>query len=258
MKKSAKIGCIPVFLTVLLTCADLERSNPLDPKNPESVGERTVLVEAFVNNSGSEPVINSALNALDRLLREYGSQSFVYLEHHIEKTPGTDPDALESSLARYVSYEPVTNRQGLPDVFFDGSIRRIQGASDADIAYSRYSESLEQRLSVPSDFTVEAMATLREDHIHVAADIARLGRGETDDVMIYVTAVERLSDSQRQIVRLFIPAKMVGNIKSAEIESVEAEIPVHSDWQLDRTHVVLIVQNSRTFEVYKCVQTTVR
>ncbi len=249
-----KIKVIAWALLVMgLACEDLERANPLDPKNPASQRTETVLVESFVNQSGGA-YIASSLAAFDRLLKEYGSEAFVYLEHHIEQTPGTDANALDASLNRYKVFVPETAEQGIPDVFFNGLQGRVQGASDADAAYLRYSKELEKELGRQCHFTIEAKATLKARKLTVAAQIARLGNEQAGDIVIYAAVLSQVSGSIRSIVKTFVTVDAFEKINNGEIKSVNREIDIPGGWNTDDLQVVVFVQNSRDLYIYQTVK----
>ena len=251
MRVLSKILVLPILLALVIHCEDLERTNPLDPKNENSIRGETVLIEAFVNESGGD-YITSSMNALQRLLGEYGDDSFVYLEHHIEKTSGTDPWALDASLSRYLALEPMQSAQAIPDVWFNGDPdTRVQGASDAETAYQRYKPVLEAGLARQCHFTIEPAATIQGNRIHVSGEIARLGASRVQDITIVVAVLERVT-TVRNIVRAWVPAKTIGELDAGEITSFERDIDIQSDWDDNRMDVVVIIQNSVNLLVYQC------
>ncbi|HPG38450.1 MAG TPA: hypothetical protein PLP19_02670 [bacterium] len=251
--RTIKILLLILFVAVL-ACDDLERNNPLDPKNPSSQRTETVLVESFVNQSGGA-YIASSLTAFDRLLREYGEDAFVYLEHHIAETPGTDNNALDASLNRYKVFVPETAGQGIPDVFFNGLQGRVQGASDADAAYLRYNTELEKELGRQCYFTIEAKTTRKGDNLTVSAQIARLGSEEAKDIVIYAAVLSKAPGSKyRRIVKAFVTMDAFEDFNHGEIKSVKRDIDILNGWDVDNLQAVIFVQDSRDLYVYQTVK----
>jgi len=211
-----KTKSICTFLLVLFLffagCGDLDRTNPLDPQNPDSIRGETVLVESFVNESGGS-VIESSVNAFEKILNDYGPEAFIYMEHHLENTKGTDAHALDASRSRYLTLVPQTAEQAIPDVFFNGIQARVQGASDEESAYLRYNTELEKELGRQTTFTIEAAAQLRGDNISVSAKIAKLGNTDAKDVVVHLAVTEKVSGQIRKIVRAFIPVDTIGDLK---------------------------------------------
>ena len=244
--RAVKIFAILASFITLAGCGDLERTNPLDPKNPNSQRARVVLVEAFVNQSGGAP-IEAALAGLARLDREFGDRTLIYLEHHIQKTADTDPWAIEESLTRYRRYVPQPSEQGIPDVFFDGH-GRVQGASDADVAYQRYRAELERMAASPSKMTIEARATLEDGQMRVNVRIARLGSSDADDVIITLAIAQEVNGAR--IVRALVPMDPLGTLAAGTVEALEKIIPWDDEWQESKLSVVAIAQNSRSLQVY--------
>ncbi len=239
-----------LFFWFFAGCGDLDRTNPLDPQNSDSKRGETVLVESFVNQSGG-PVIESSINAFERILIEYGVESFIYMEHHIEKTEGTDAYALESSLSRYLTLVPQTAEQAIPDVFFNGIQGRVQGASDAESAYLRYCAELEKELGRETTFTIEAAAQLKSGKIYVTADIAKLGNTKAEEIVVNLAVTEKVSGNIRNIVRALIPLDTIGELNHGRIKSVKREVEIQPEWKTENLEIVVIVFNSRTLIVYQ-------
>lgn len=235
------------LLACLVNCADLDRSNPLDPKNPASHRDKTVLIEAFVNQSGGD-VISWALAGLDQLTREYNSPKVLYLEHHVAKTVSTDPLALDASLSRYLALVPQTAQQGLPDVFFNGSTERVQGASSAARAYQRYLDALKNQLSGSSFFTIEAVVQDSGDHMTFYVQFAPLGQKSASKASIYLVLAEEKT-SAHPVVRSIVLAETFDEIPAGKIINMTKSLTVKSDWQKSNLKAFVVIQNNRTCEV---------
>ncbi len=244
-----------VFISAsFLHCGNLDRNNPLDPKNPSSLTKRIVIVEAFVNSSAGAPV-NAAVDGLDRLRQEFTERSLICLEHHIEKTEGTDPWAIEASFTRYGNLSSQPAGQGLPDVFFDGREGRVQGASDSESAYQRYREAFAERASRPAEITIEPGARLDGGKIKVVATVARLGNTEVNDVDLSAIVSENMGEHHRNVVRSIVPFDPLGTMQPGATRKTELYIPISADWDLNKITIVIVVQNSRSFEIYHGAQT---
>ncbi len=229
----------------------MDRSNPLDPKNPMAKRSRTVLVEAFVNAQGGT-VMQAALDGLARLSRDFGSDAFILLEHHVQKTPDTDALAVEASLTRYYHLARLASEQAIPDVFFDGSVGRVQGASDAEIAYLRYRAELEDRLAVSAQVTIEAEAHVEGDKMIISADIAKLGAAEVTNAATSIAVVGGLPNSSQMVVREMLPAETLGSLHSDIIQSIRKEVPVQASWNPSTLAAVVIVERANDQLVYHC------
>jgi len=258
--KTRKTKAISLLLVALLAsfwrCGDLDRSNPLDPKNPMAKRSRTVLVEAFVNTQGGA-VMQAATDGLARLSRDFGSDAFILLEHHVQKTPNTDVLAVEASLTRYYHLARLTSEQAIPDVFFDGSARRVQGASDAETAYLRYRSQLEDRLANSAQVTIEAEAHVEDGKLIVTADIAKLGASEVQNVATSVAVVGGLQNGDKAVVRELLPAEAIGSLHSDIIQTIRKEVPLQTGWDRSTLAVVVIVERANDQLVYHCASVPV-
>jgi len=250
-----KIKLIFALLFIFFGCQDLQRSNILDPHNPNSQRRRTVLVEAFVNDSGGN-VIHSAIEALLMLRENYTTENFVLLEHHIQRTPGTDSLASEQSLSRYNDLVPQAPNQGLPHVFFDGSAASVQGASEAEIVYQRYRTELDKRRLLPAYFTIEAKAELSEEgqSIHVSADIARLGKKKANNVTARIAITEDIFHNGRLVVRALLPGQTLGAMEPGQLKYIDRDVALKSQWNRSDISIVICIQNSVTQENYHIAQ----
>lgn len=259
MRVLIKILLLPVLIALIMGCEDLERTNPLDPKNENSIRGETVLIEAFVNESGGS-LIESSVKALERLLGDYGNGSFIYLEHHIEKTSGTDPWALDASLSRYLALEPMQSAQALPDVWFNGDPdTRVQGASDTETCYQRYKPVLEAGLARQCYFTIEPEAHIQGSRIHISAEIAKLGSSRATDITVVVAILEQITTERttvRNIVRAWVPVKTIGELDAGEITSFESDINIKTGWDDSRLTAVVIIHNSVDLLVNQCESVT--
>jgi hypothetical protein len=251
MSYGGRLKCLSLSLLsgllLFIGCTDLDRSNPLDPKNPDSHRDKIVLVEAFVNQSGGD-VITWALNGLEQLTGEYDSRELLYLEHHVAKNASTDPLALDASLSRYLAFVPTASQQGLPDVFFNGCIARVQGASSAARAYQRYLDALKEQMTGISLFTIEATARNSDEDIVFNVAVAPLGRKSAADVVIYNILAEELSPGH-PVVRAIVPVETFDEIHSGEIKKMVSSVDVESDWQKSNLRAFVVIQNNRTCEV---------
>jgi len=242
-----------VLCGLFSNCADLDRSNPLDPKNPNSTTKKVVLIEAFVSHGTGLPYNDNALQALDDLLRTYGS-NVILLEYHVQAVGGNDPLATESNLLRYQStlYEPDNNVRGTPHVFFDCVVVRIQGAASKNTAYSRYENALTSALAVSGNFTIEATTKLSGTILSVESKVACHGSFEASDVTLCMAIAEDLGvNGLHRVVREFLPIETLGNLEGGEIRSAKRQVQLSSDLADGDFQVIVFVQNTRNGDIYQ-------
>jgi hypothetical protein len=233
----------------LLNCGNLDRDNPLDPQNPEGERNRLAVIEVFINDSDGE-IIQSAVDGILQLTREYGTGKVALLEHHIEKSHGTDVYALETSLQRYLCYT-LDSPQGLPHLFFDGPQHQALGAFDKDIAYQRYRSELEQRLSQPAHFTIEGSVQLVAGRAHVRAEVARLGNEDAKNINIYAIISEPVFGDEREVVRHIELLESYSALKKHQVVEVDKMFSIQSNISQSKSKCVIIIQDSNTFEIHQ-------
>lgn len=238
------------FAFIWDSCGDLDRTNPLDPQNPDSENNRLVLVEAFVNSSAGEPVTD-ALNGLARLHQDFSNDNFIILEHHIEKTANTDADASSESLNRYQNLVPANTEQAIPDVFFDGAAARVQGASSEATALNRYKIELESRVLTNSYFVIEAACSIDGNQLTVSAKIACLGSEDADDFLAQLALVEIKNNSN--IVRFLTSMKAVNSLEAGEIVKAKKSVGLDTRWNKQNLVAVVFIEDSRTKQVHQAL-----
>ena len=246
-----RLLCLAVMGGLVISCADLDRSNPLDPKNPNSQSTKVVLVEAFVSQGTGEPYNDYALEALDKLMRTYNTNVIV-LEYHVQAVAGEDPLATDANLAKYRNYELESDKRASPDVFFSGNVSRVQGASSANVAYSRYEDALLTALNAVSHLTIEAKAKLSGAILSVDVEVARLGSSKASNVTLFMAIIEDLDAAkQHRVVREFLPIETLGTLEAGEIVNAERQIQLSPQLANSNFQVVVFAQNTGSGGVYQ-------
>jgi len=223
MLSKARVLFIGLML-MLCGCEELARDNPLDPKNPQSERSRVIFIEAFVNEA--TPFSPFALAALDSLALSFSREDVIIVEHHLPSATYTDPNALPESLTRYGDLTAVD--PAVPDVFFNGSSTRVQGASSVQTAFARYRSTVDRALGLVSHFTIEARKRTSGSTINVEATIARLGDDGFSQFTVRAIVWEDLDGAQRhRIVRKIFSPETFSGIEPGEKRAVafNAQLP---------------------------------
>jgi thiol-disulfide isomerase/thioredoxin len=115
-----------------------DSSNTGNP-SPSSTGptDRVVLAELFT--AASCTFCPTSSSSIDRLSDEYGPERLAVIEYH---TWASDPLSNDDSRARNDYYEV----EGIPDMYFDGSVRNGGGGSGKYAKYESYKSSIESEL----------------------------------------------------------------------------------------------------------------
>jgi hypothetical protein len=196
--KRRAMPCVPglcvLFLLPLIfaACSDLDRANPLDPKNHDSFNKQTVLAELFVNDSSLDNSGNFVSSyteaALEDLQEEFGYTRLVFAQFHISSTiPDPLADLNGDNLIYYHSYVAAYGDSALvsaavPDVYINGPHARFQGANNEASVYTRLRTALAAKLDQRCYFTIEGNFTVSDSaRVSVSARIARLGMSNSTD-----------------------------------------------------------------------------
>ncbi len=205
------------LLFLLVACGELERDNPLDPRNPASERPRVLVLEAFVNDA--TPFSPFALTALDSLRPAFSPDQVILVEHHLPSATFSDAYALPESADRYRTLAAADH--AVPDVFLNGSVMRLQGASSAATAAQRYRTALQNQLGKVALFTIEAKQTIAGAGIAIDVAVARLGNSSFGPFALSALVWEDLAAAgHHQVVRKVLSPQTISGIAAGEIKTV--------------------------------------
>ena len=229
------------LIVLLCGCEELARDNPLDPKNPRSERSRVIFVEAYVNES--TPYSPFAVAALDSLARGFSTDDVIIAEHHLPNASFADQFALQESLQRYGDLATVD--RGVPDVFFNGSPTRVQGASSVQTALTRYRSTSDRALGLVSHFTIEARKRTSGSTISIEAKIARLGDDGFSQFTVRAIVWEDLGAAQRhRIVRKIISPETFSGIEAGEKKTVSFSAQLPAAVNADRLAAAVFIEQN--------------
>lgn len=208
--------CFFLLLFSILGCKDIPRDNPLDPKNPSGTRERKVLIEAFVNINDSLQVnINEyALAALDTLKAIYPGK-LVIVDYHRNTLQYLDPYHLLENETLYRHYiARFDSMAGVPDIFINGTLRRVQGASSVANSITRISAALSGMLNQNSSFSLEIEYRQSGDLVTPEVRVARLGDSDARDITLKAVLIAQIDQG-------FLK-RVVRDISTTRISLIEA------------------------------------
>lgn len=210
-----------VLIALLVSCSDIERDNPLDPKNPDSYNETPILIEAFVNTSFSYD--SAAIEALNQLENDYrGDISFEIVEYHRTHNlapTGKDPHEqtlFETFQDQYVA--AYTESKAVPDIFVNGTDGRVRGASDANSVYNRLAPIISSLSAQQSKYAMEIDLVTTGQNLNIDYRIARLGNKSEENLELNIILVKNYGTEYLKRVAKDIrnPAKVINKIESGE------------------------------------------
>lgn len=240
-----------ILCYLIFNCADLDRDNPLDPKNPDSSVDRAILVELFVNDSSGFEYCNYALDAIEQLVqRQEYQDNFYVLEYHLTNRASNWNDiyARDEFNQRYYYYVPLTSERGIPDAMFNGLANRVQGASLEQID-NRCSEAAESLLGLKGYFRIEAVKKITNNDLEVSVTVARYGHSDREDIDINVVLYEDLGiPRHRFVVRKLFQKQSIPIIKRGEIKSFNFAEQLPQVNNMNSLFVLVFLQDQRGSE----------
>jgi hypothetical protein len=251
--RSALSIVVLILTTFLVTCKDIPRDNPLDPKNPSSTRPQKVLIEAFVNTNDSIQINinNFALAALDTLKSIYPTQ-LIILEYHRNTRDYTDPYHSIENETLYQHYISQFNSfAGVPDIFINGTVQRVQGASSTANSIIRLSNALGETLNQNSEFSIEIKYQKSSSAIVPTVRVARLGSNDARDIIVKGVLLARLDGNSLKRVVRDISLTRINVIEHGTFQTVALE-PLTIRETPATYSLVVIVMDGAESEVFQC------
>jgi hypothetical protein len=212
-----------VLLVYLGGCSDIPRDNLLDPKNKNSIRPRLVTLDVFVNTANDFQYNQYLLGAIDQLQQKYEGQLTVaeYHRHTADYSDSlfiTDNELLYNTYMAY--YGP--DSKGVPDVFMNGTAKRVQGASSVSTAFTRLEQALQPLLLQNSFFTIEPQIDDNGSQVHITVKVARLGSTNAQDVLIKMILTEQVDQQYlKRVVRRILKSDVIPTLSAGEMKEVE-------------------------------------
>jgi hypothetical protein len=140
---------------ILSFCNDIPRDNVLDPKNPDSYRDQIIFLEAFVNTENDEMYNEFMISAL-KIIKERYPGKIQFANYHRNTTDFSDVLANSQNENLYEQYiAKFDSKKGVPDVFINGTIERIKGASTIESAVERIDDAIQPLLIQNNFITIE-------------------------------------------------------------------------------------------------------
>ncbi len=238
-----------ILCFLIFACTDLDRDNPLDPKNPNSIADRAILVELFVNDSTGFEYTDYALDAVERLAQRQEFKDNLYvLEYHLtNRIQGwNDIYAQDEFNQRYYQYVPSGKERGIPDAMFNGFVNRVQGASLENID-NRYSEAADQFLGQSCYFHIEAEKQISNDYMQLKVIITRYGRSDEDNLDLNAVVYEDIGIPRHHyVVRKIFQKQVISEFKHSEIKSFNFTEVLPQVKNVDNLFVLVFLQDQQS------------
>jgi len=251
------------FLVIISTaCSEIERDNILDPKNTSSKRESILLVEAFINTSDGVPSSYTynydALEAIDSLSDIYDDR-FIWLEYHWNtSTPDKYTDDLtvtqgEVHYKKYTTdYDPARSK-GVPDIFINGAVNRVQGASEVSNVIKRVQDIASELILNNSDYTIEAEFDVLANQVEGTYRIARLGNSRSDKLQMRIISTEDNNDigkGKRTVQAIAFP-ESIDRIEAGEFFEKEFNLQIEG---FNPDKIIFILMDESGFKVLHAIE----
>lgn len=204
-------------ICLLLSACEMERDNPLDPKNPDSSRDMVVVAELFVNDDMGSNYCNYALTAIENISKSYSRVQMVVIEYHLPYRTSSDDYVSDSFIPVYQKYVPLESERGLPDIFVNGASHRIQGASSVSAVQNRCETAVMAEINRKSYITIEANLSKTGSNFNISGKIACLGSSDISNVEIKAVLIEDIQEARHHFVaRAVFSNKRISNLIHSE------------------------------------------
>ncbi|GEM_PF-2001912 len=238
------------YFLLLAGCQDIPRDNPLDPKNPQSSRPQKVLVEAFVNTNNPLQFNQFALGALDSIVQQ-NRDRVVVVEYHRNTRDYDDPFHLPQNESLYQNYvNRFDGMVGVPDVFFNISEARVQGASSVGNSFIRFNDALSPLLNRSSEFALEINYLLDGSSVIPEIIVAKLGTSDANKFVIKAILISEIDQAFLKRVVVDFTRQEVGALAHGEFTTYNLPPLNMAMPQYQHSLVVYITDfgNSRVFQ----------
>ncbi len=248
------VFCFSVI--ILISCKDIPRDNVLDPKNPDSYRAQVISLEAFVNTQNDTLYNEYMLSGLQTIVNRYPGK-LTFAQYHRNAISFPDSLAIRENENLYEQYvNQFDALKGVPDVFINGSVYRVKGASSAAAAIERIDFAIQPLLIENTFFTIEPTVTRTNSKISISTKIARLGSESVSDIIVRATVTEQIdSGIFTRVVRHMENSKKIPRLQPGEQKEIKySDFPIElsADYQ-----VIFTVTSNQSLIVYQSVEVAV-
>jgi len=236
-----KIGVTALLLFLLISCGDIPRDNPLDPKNSDSYTQPVVLLEAFVNYACPGDYSRWAVQSLKAIEQTYPGRVLVAEYHrNLTNSDYDDPYATKQTSPKFTQIQDSYISDGgvpigVPDVFVNGGLKRVSGASSASSVQDEILPFINDLLTQKNYFMLQPQVSLAvgtDTTCQVNCRFARLGNKASNDLKIRLIFIkdEGLDLLRHRVLDVSLPQALetlnAGGYTDVKFEPVAlADIP---------------------------------
>jgi hypothetical protein len=162
----------------------------------------------------------------------------------------------ENLYTRYINYLDPGSR-GVPDLFINGTVARVQGAFDALNTRIRIEKVLEPFLIDNCYYALEPNISDEPGRLKLSTRIARLGSRSGEDILVKAVVIRFIgSPDHQRVVRAVKKSNLIERIGPGEVKEVAfADYEYQPPEQLS---VVFLVTSGDELDIYQSVKVAVK
>ena len=251
-----KFFVLSLVSTMIISCKDIPRDNPLDPNNPDSYRDQMILLEAFVNTENDQSYNEYMLSAMETIADRYRGKVII-AQYHRNAISYADSLTIPENETLYDQYvEKFNDVKGVPDVYINGSVNRVKGASSIISATDRIDAAIQSLLIKNSFFTIEPTVRRKNSKISISTKIARLGSESISDIIVSAIVTKRIDDGMNNsVVRHLENSNLIPRLQPGEQKEINfAEVPVNSEANL---HIIFTIKTYQDLVVHQSIEVVV-
>jgi hypothetical protein len=252
-----QVAVFSFSLSILISCKDIPRDNILDPKNPNSYRDQVISLEAFVNTENDQMYNEYMLSAMQTVADRYAGK-ILLIHYHRNTNSFTDTLAIPENESLYEQYvNKFDGLKGVPDVFINGTVARVKGASNENSAIDRLDNAIQPLLIENTFFTIEPNVSKENTNLSISTKIARLGSESISDIIVRATITEQFdSGYYTRVVRHIENSNLIPRLQPGEQKEIKYEdqtVRSESDLQ-----VIFSVMSYQTLIVFQSTEVSVQ
>jgi hypothetical protein len=169
------------------------------------------------------------------------------MQYHRNSTYFTDSLAIPENELLYEQYlKKFDDLKGVPDVFINGTVDRIKGASSVEGAVERIDNAIQHLLIENAFFTIEPTVKRNNSSVSLSTKIARLGTELASDIIVRATVTERINSGiDSRVVRYMENSNLIPRIEPGEQREIKfSDLILDSNNNLYAVFTVTSNQNS--------------